>query len=70
MQEEEQSKYESTDEVDISSLYDCSKDELIDALINFAKLEEKYMSSYKELKKRVRELCKKYLDLEKLNNDL
>ena len=70
MQEEEQSEYGSTDEVDISSLYDCSKDELIDALISFAKLEEKYMSKYKELKKRVRELCKKNVDLGKLNNDL
>jgi len=43
VQNDEQSEYESTEEVHISSLYECSKDELIDALISFANLEQKYV---------------------------
>jgi len=45
VQDDEQSEYKRTDEVDISALYECSKDELIDALISFAKLEQKYPST-------------------------
>jgi len=50
-QDDGQSEYESIDEVDILALYECSKDELIDALISYAKLEQKYLST-KTLKKR------------------
>ena len=66
----ESSEHESMDEVDISGLYKCSKDELIDALISFANLEQKYMSKYKDLKKGVRKLNQKNADLEQLNNKL
>jgi len=52
-QEGEQSEHESTNEVDILALYECSKDELIDAIIGFSNLEQKYMSKYKDLKKKV-----------------
>ena len=70
VQNDEQSEYESTEEVHISSLYECSKDELIDALISFANLEHKYMSKYKDLKKKLRDLSQKNAGLEKLNNEL
>ena len=63
-------EYESSYEVDISTLDECSKEELINALINFANLEQKYLSKNKDIKKSVRELTQKNLALEKQNNDL
>ena len=67
---DERFEYESTDEVDISALYDCSKEELINALVSFAKLERKYLSKYKGVKKNVQDLNLKNMALEKSNNDL
>ena len=64
------SEYESTDGVDISALYECSKEQLIDALVSFAKLEHKYLFKYKNRNKNVRELNQKNVTLEKLNNVL
>ena len=46
-------EYESSDEVDTLLLYEYSKDELINALINFADLEKKYLRKYRHLKKSV-----------------
>ena len=34
VQDDERSEYESTNEVDISALYECSKEELINALVS------------------------------------
>ena len=51
VQYDERSEYESTDKVDIPALYECSKEELIDVLICFAELEQKYLSKYTDLKK-------------------
>ena len=53
VQDNQRSEYESTDEVDISALYECPKEELINALVSFAKLEQRYLSKYEDLKKNV-----------------
>jgi len=46
-------------EVDILAFYEWSKEELTDALVSFAKLEQRYLSKYKDLKKNGRELDRK-----------
>ena len=59
-------QYEGSNEVDVSALYTCSKNELIDAFISFANLEQKYLSKYKDLKKSVQDLTGKILILKKI----
>ena len=56
---------ENTNEVDIPALCECSKDELINVLVSFAKLEQRYSSKYKDLKKNFQELKQKNVALEK-----
>jgi len=70
IRDNEITEHEGSDEVAVSALYKCFKDEVIDALISFANLEQKYLSKYKYLKKNVRELTQENLVFEKLNNDL
>ena len=61
---------ENTNEVDIAALYECSKDELINALISFAELEQRCSSKYKDLKRNFQEVKQKGIALEKINNHL
>jgi len=63
-------KCENTNKVDIAALYECSKDELINVLVSFAKLEQRYSSKYKDLKRNFQEVKQKIVALEKMNNDL
>jgi len=41
VQENERPKYESTNKVDISAIYECYKEELLDTLVTFIKLEQR-----------------------------
>ena len=62
--------HENTNEVNIAALYECSKDELINALVSFARLEQQYSSKYKDLKRNFQDVKLKNADLKKLNNEL
>jgi len=44
VQDDKETEYESLDEVDTSALYEYSKEELIDTMISFANIEQKYLS--------------------------
>ena len=61
VQNNKETDYENSDEVDASELYKYSKEELIDTLISFANIEQKYLSKYKDLKKNILELTQKKL---------
>ena len=56
VQNNKETEYENSDEVDAPELYKYSKEELIDTLISFTNIKQKYLSKYKELKKNVLEL--------------
>jgi len=68
VQNNKETEYENLDEVDVSELYKYSKEKIIDTLISFANIKQKYLSKYKDQKKNVLELRQKNLVLEKLNN--
>jgi len=70
VQNNKETEYENSNEVDASKLYKYSKEELIDTSISFANIEQKYLFKYKDPKKTVLELKQKNLDMKKLNNDL
>jgi len=44
VQDDKETEYESSDEVDVLALYEYSKEELIDALISFVNIEQKHSS--------------------------
>ena len=56
VQNNNETEYENSDEVDASELYKYSKEELIDTLISFASIEQKYLFKYQDLKKNILEL--------------
>ena len=56
VQDNEKTQYESLDDACALAFYEYSKEELIDALISFANLGQRYVSKHKDLKKSVWEL--------------
>ena len=70
VKEEQDHEHGSTNEVDITALFECSKDELINALVSFAKLEQRYSSKYKDFKRNFQGLKQKNVALGKMNYDL
>ena len=57
--QEDETKYESSDEVDYSDLLEYFKDELAHALINCVRCEQKYLFKIKSFKKIIHDLCLK-----------
>jgi len=51
VQNNKETEYENSDEVDAPELYKYSKEELIDTLISFTNIEQTFLSKYKDLKK-------------------
>ena len=54
--QEEETKYESSNEVDYSEFLEYSKDELAQALVNCIECEQKYLSKIRSLKKVISKL--------------
>jgi len=68
--QEEETEYESSDEVDYSEFLEYSKDELAQVLVNCIECEQKYLSKIKSLKKVIRNLSFEKEALQKSNDEL
>jgi len=66
--QEDETEYESSDQLDYTDLLEYSKDELAQTLIKCIWCEQDYLSKTKILKKTIRDLTFKKGGLEKSNN--